>query len=831
MDVPGKVPESINCHACNAVIDLTGQQAFNHVDCPQCGALSVVPLQFGNFLLLNPLGVGGMGTVYKAIDLSLSRYLALKILRKKLASRPEFIESFSREARAAAAVNHPNIAQVYSFGEFEGQYYLAMELLERGSLDDRLSTLGKLPEKDVLDIGRQIAAGLRAAHSRSLLHRDIKPGNILFGEDNIPKLVDFGLARAQHEAQQASSEPIWGTPYYIAPEKLRGQPEDLRSDMYSLGAMLFHVLAGRPPFDAATASEVVTKHATQPAYSLKTYAPTVQGATTHLIGRMLSKNPAERYATYDELLHDFDEAIAAVKYAAENRLVTAPSGEQMSFKSIITTVVIVLVGVAAVVFVYANRNIFFEPSAPPPAMPPPSSTSTTLVTVPPPAPLVATTVDFNEDSAWIKAWNRALLQLTQGKYQDALQDLDSAKRLLAPEQRKARQWITYFEGLTLQAMDRPTPSLSSFVNAIDKRAAKEPPADVTTGSLVDALAYTMANQIPLATMESAAPRMPGWAAALTYFSSGFKHLEAGEIEPTIRNFRLYLNLPVDDTQRWVFNLRPLADRLVRDCQRASDQLAEADRLQKAGQFTQALAKLTAPANLSTLRPQFDKRRADIEAAIAAQQKAAEQAKQQEEQHRRELEAREAERAAAEQKLLQALEPEISPLLARYDFTGLEARYAQFAPTVETAVGKRLIAGREAGAKVLQEFKAQLAADFAARPFDAAVLPTKAGVQLMGRLARATDAEVFYTTTYGEIVGKWSDLPPAALVKMAASYATAAANTETPDVQARRYLMLSVFCRNYGQDKLAGTYSLQATQLSPAVGQELQKIFGDAQSTP
>src|SRR2546426_6428888 len=200
MAAPGTVPASINCHSCGAVLDLSGQEGFTHVECPQCGALSVVPLQFGNFLLLNTLGIGGVGTVYKAIDLSLNRYLALKILRPKLAANPQFTDNFSREARAAASVSHPNVAQVYSFGEQEGQYYLAMELLERGSLDDRMAHIGKLSEPEVLDIGVQIASALRAAQQRGRLHRDVKPGNILFNDEGVPKIVDFGLARAS-EAQ------------------------------------------------------------------------------------------------------------------------------------------------------------------------------------------------------------------------------------------------------------------------------------------------------------------------------------------------------------------------------------------------------------------------------------------------------------------------------------------------------------------------------------------------------------------------------------------------------------------------------------------------------
>jgi serine/threonine protein kinase len=311
MDAPGTVPETINCHECNAPIDLAGHQAFTHVECGRCGVLSVVPLKFGNFLLLNAMGIGGVGTVYKAIDLFLDRYLAVKILQKKLAGEPHFTENFAREARAAAAVSHPNVAQIYSFGEHDGQCYLAMELLEHGSLDDRMMRLGQLPEKDVLAIGAQIAGGLRAAYRRGFLHRDIKPGNILFNDEGIPKLVDFGLARGQPEAAAEAGGAggmVWGTPYYIAPEKLRSQAEDFRSDMYSLGATMFHALAGRPPSDAETVGEIVARPTTSPVEILKAHAPTIQEITAAAIGRMLARDPAERYETYDALIHDLHEA-------------------------------------------------------------------------------------------------------------------------------------------------------------------------------------------------------------------------------------------------------------------------------------------------------------------------------------------------------------------------------------------------------------------------------------------------------------------------------------------------------------------------------------------
>ena len=363
MDAPGGVPASINCHACGAIIDLGGREGFTHVECPQCAALSVVPVQFGDFLLLNTLGIGGMGTVYKAIDLSLNRYLALKILQKKLAANPQFVDNFSHEARAAASVSHPNVAQVYSFGEREGQYYLAMELLERGSLDDRVAHLGKLTENEVLDIGVQIASALRAAQQRGLLHHDVKPGNILFNDDGVPKIVDFGLARAQSPSSESqgpqSARPVWGTPYYVAPEKLYRQPEDLRSDIYSLGATLFHALAGRPPFDAAIAANAMARDAVHPALALKTYAPQIGSATVQLIGRMLAKNPAERYQTYDELIHDFKEAEATVKMGASRPAMVMDSGRNLRTALILTAIGALIVSGGLAWFLWIIRKKLF----------------------------------------------------------------------------------------------------------------------------------------------------------------------------------------------------------------------------------------------------------------------------------------------------------------------------------------------------------------------------------------------------------------------------------------------------------------------------------------
>lgn len=840
MDAPGIVPSAINCHSCSAVIDLTGQTAFTHVECPQCNAVSVVPVQFGNFLLLNLLGIGGMGTVYKAIDLSLNRYLALKILRKKLAANPEFTENFSHEAQAAASVNHPNLAQVYSFGEQDGQYYLAMELLERGSLDDRMARLGNLPEKDVLDIGVQIASGLRAAAQRGLLHRDIKPGNILFSEQGTPKIVDFGLARAQAAPQgagQAVSEPIWGTPYYIAPEKLRGQPEDFRSDIYSLGATLFHALAGRPPFEAATADEVVTKHALQPAYSLKTYVPTVQDYTAHVIGRMLAKNPTERYESYDALLYDLQEAQHVIKTAESAPAIVTETGERISISSILSTLAALIVCGAVIWFVWQNRVKWFALEPPPTPTAAPASAPAPLPESPPAETGAASaeaggeTVDFNEEAPWVKAWNVATLQLTQGRYTEALLGFDTAKTLLRGRQRH-RQWVYYFEGITLLAADRPSESVASFVNAMDPLVKPRVPAVITPANFVNPLAQTMMNALPLADLEKAVPQMPPWAAALTHLTAGFKHIEKAEFDQAAAAFRAYKDMPPDDAQQWAFNLQPLADKLAHECDNAAHTLAAFSRLKQDGKLDEAMQTLqdaAAKTKIASFKTLLEQDETQLQQALDEDRQQLDEKKQQEAAAQQAQAAQDQQKAGEEARILQATDAAANPSWTVYDFNTAEAKYEAVAPQIVTAAGHQGLDQRMAAAKLLVEFKTQLAADIARRSYDNADLQTRGGVKLAGRLTRATDTELTFTTPYGELASSWGDFAPETLQALAGYYAGTSAQTDQPESVARRYLTLAVFCRQYGLNRAAASYAQQAARLAPDLQTQLDLIFGKTSS--
>jgi predicted RNA-binding Zn-ribbon protein involved in translation (DUF1610 family) len=295
------------CPACGTVVDVANEEPLARIACPNCGESFRVERAFDNFVLLETLGVGGMGSVYKARDTRLDRFVALKLLRPELSADPAEIRRLEQEARATAVVNDPHVVQVFSSGTDHGQFYLVMELVDHGSLDDMMAEQGRVAEARVLDTGIQVARGLRAAHAGGLIHRDIKPGNILFGSEQVAKIGDFGLAVAAGQDAEAQNE-IWGTPYYVAPERLNNEPEDFRSDIYSLGATLFHAVAGRPPIEGETNSASALRDLKNNPLSVGVAAPGLRRETVRAIDRMVAPDPEQRFASYDELIAALDKA-------------------------------------------------------------------------------------------------------------------------------------------------------------------------------------------------------------------------------------------------------------------------------------------------------------------------------------------------------------------------------------------------------------------------------------------------------------------------------------------------------------------------------------------
>ena len=264
------------------------------------------PADFGHFLLEKELGHGGMGGVYLARDKMLDRKVAIKVMLKELGSDPTFVERFQREAQAAARLNHPNIAQIYSFGQEQGMPYIAMELVPGGSLDkDMEANPGTLDQVRVMRIGQQLVDALALAAEQGLVHGDVKPENVLYAEDGTAKLVDFGLA-----AMQGDSNEIWGTPYYISPEKCRRQKIDFRADIYSLGGTLYHALTGQPPFEGEDANAVVRARFEGAPPKPSEVRPDLSPEIDAIIMRMLELEPAMRYPTYQSLMGDIKRYLA-----------------------------------------------------------------------------------------------------------------------------------------------------------------------------------------------------------------------------------------------------------------------------------------------------------------------------------------------------------------------------------------------------------------------------------------------------------------------------------------------------------------------------------------
>ncbi|MBI3854689.1 MAG: serine/threonine protein kinase [Planctomycetes bacterium] len=262
------------------------------------------------YRILERIGSGGMGDVYLARQTSLDRAVALKILPAHFATDEEFIERFVVEARAAGKVFHENIVAAVDIGESNGRYFFVMEFVKGPTLQQLIRKSGALPEERALDIARQVARGLKHAYAHGLIHRDIKPANIMIAPGNVAKICDFGLAR-EISADGTISMPgiVQSSPAYASPEQSRGREDlDHRSDMYSLGVTLFEMLTGERPFQADTPAALLKKHATVAPPSPAEINPDLSPATAQLVLRLLRKDPAKRFESYDQLIAAIDAA-------------------------------------------------------------------------------------------------------------------------------------------------------------------------------------------------------------------------------------------------------------------------------------------------------------------------------------------------------------------------------------------------------------------------------------------------------------------------------------------------------------------------------------------
>ncbi|MFN8529853.1 MAG: protein kinase [Anaerolineae bacterium] len=269
--------------------------------------------RLGKYEVIERLGRGGMAEVYRAYHPSLDRFVAIKVLHPFLADDPEFKNRFEREARNIARLKHPNIVQVYDFendSEHEN-YYMVMELIEGPTLKDRVTAMPEkgdlLPLKEALRIVRESASALAYAHAQGMIHRDVKPANLMLDRDNRVVLTDFGIAKIVTGVQFTQSGGMVGTPAYMSPEQGLGEPGDERSDLYALGVILFQLVTGKLPYDAETPLAIVLKHLNDPIPSARELNPKVPESIDRVIRKLMAKEPDSRYQTAAELIADIEK--------------------------------------------------------------------------------------------------------------------------------------------------------------------------------------------------------------------------------------------------------------------------------------------------------------------------------------------------------------------------------------------------------------------------------------------------------------------------------------------------------------------------------------------
>ena len=311
MEAGAKKLLKISCHKCLQKLDVTFLESFSRFSCPSCNVELIVPKWFDNYLLEEPGGIGGMATVYRALDLALDREVAIKVLNPDVASNTDRAELFLHEARTAATINHYAVIPIYTCGIFEGQPYIVMQYMGGGSLEAKLKlAMGTLPVVDVAKWVRDVAEGLDNARRHGITHHDIKPGNIMLDSDGNAKIGDFGLAQAVNDdrrAQFAEMTKAWVSPHYASPEKVSEGKEDFLGDVYSLGATFYHLTTGFTPFSSTNIDELLKlrlKADPQPPHQQRSDLPV---PLSHLILAMMDREPDKRphYREVAKTLNEF----------------------------------------------------------------------------------------------------------------------------------------------------------------------------------------------------------------------------------------------------------------------------------------------------------------------------------------------------------------------------------------------------------------------------------------------------------------------------------------------------------------------------------------------
>ena len=764
------------CPGCGTLIDVSEAEPLAMLHCPACGNGMRVRRLFDHFELQEVLGAGGMGAVYRAIDRNLNRAVALKLLRREYSADAEFVAQFENEASITASINHPNVVKVFSAGNDHGLIYIAMELVDKGSLDDLMTLQGRVAEAQVLEVGMQIAKGLNAALLRGLIHRDVKPGNILFADAHTAKIVDFGLAVLQEHAGRVAGE-IWGTPYYVAPEKLDNSPEDFRSDMYSLGATLFHAVAGRPPFEAETASLVALKHLRSEAVSLQAFAPDVSSATAFVINKTLSKDPDDRYQSYGELIEHLEYARRQVLEAttagpqrrARLQLESEESQRAMSWVTFAMVAVVVIGGLV----LFTMRDKFFASK--------------------PPDPLAKATEVRKAALTFEPEYQAARKEIIAGNFQAAAAAFHALGEKPGVPQ-PLLNWITLHEGLATLLDARENEARAVF-GRIEARGlfSPEPAERRLAHFFMDLAAQMKGSQIvpPDAAKDFEKTNFE----ALGLLLLALKDWHLGHFEEGGALFRQFQSSTPQAPYDWIAQYKELAARFIGDFtvyRNSAEAVKAADTLEKR---RKALATLRAGRVLLKLDGPLTAKFEALTKALEDEIRNSEEAEMK----------RAAEHEDADGAILLEIKQKLAALSREYRFS--EAQKLVANASLKSAKAKR---EQEALAKKMEwltEFRTGLIADLANTKCTTPVVRKSASV-VPPDTVRATDARVEIITPYGILPIPWADITPESLFAVARSLITPGLD---PSVAAPRQWRLGVFALFTGKKSEGEALVTEAAQ--------------------
>ncbi|MDD7280962.1 Stk1 family PASTA domain-containing Ser/Thr kinase [Floccifex sp.] len=259
--------------------------------------------------ILSLIGQGGMADVYMAQDLILNRIVAIKVLREKLSEDAMTLVRFQREASAASRIHHPNVVDIYDVGEYNGMHYIVMEYIKGHTLKQLIAKRGALPEQEALYIMKQLTSAVLCAHQANIIHRDIKPQNVIVKDDGTVKITDFGIAIASNSVQLTSNNTVMGSAHYLAPETTQGKEPNQQVDIYSLGIVFFELLSGSVPYRGSNPTEIALRHLKDPMPYIRDYNPSIHQSVENIILKATAKDLDDRYHSCEEMLYDLDHCM------------------------------------------------------------------------------------------------------------------------------------------------------------------------------------------------------------------------------------------------------------------------------------------------------------------------------------------------------------------------------------------------------------------------------------------------------------------------------------------------------------------------------------------